>query len=759
MNNIGKYNMNFSEKQLYAYNLMLAGKNVFITGQGGVGKCLGINTPIIMFDGSIKMIQNIKEGELVMGDDSNKRKVLSTTHGISELYLISNDNGDSFVCNEDHILTFKAMKKIVRRKNMYSLTWGNKDGSVSARHFEKKVDADVYSLSIQSYVDIPLMNCINKGETWRNYFRTVYACVKFKAQDTEVDPYIFGVWLGFELGNELLKYIKNMKLYFLLLKSKNSNFRDFLRRYDLKNNLHIPHIYKVNSEANRMKLISGMMDANTDSSNLQVVCGKKIADDIAFVSRSLGISTHLKIVGENLFRVTICREKDFFSRETSSVFPSDENNYLTSKISIKSIGVGEYFGFELDKNHRFVLGNFLISHNSHIISSYIARYRQIKKIGITSMTGVSALLIKGTTLHSYTGIKLGKGSAFSLATKIKKDPFSMKRWRETEVLIIDEVSMLKPDLFDKLEEIARIVRRNELPFGGIQLILSGDFCQLPFITTIGEDKEKFCCDAETWRKCIEHVVYITEIMRQKDFVFQNCLNNVRLGNVNDDVKNILNSRLGAVLENEHNIVPTKLYPLNVDVEDENERQIELISQDGREFFEYVMDIVVSRSKIKQRDIIEEIFKKNCIVPEVLQICVGAQVMLLVNLNLEEELANGSRGVVVRFQDDIPVVRFLNGNEHLIDHYSLTMEENEEVILTAYQIPLKVAFAVSIHKCQGITLDYAEVDLGRVFEYGQAYTALSRVKNLDGLSIRRINYSKIIANPRAIQFYQSLEEEE
>lgn len=760
-NNNNNY-MNFSEKQLHAYNLMVAGKNIFITGQGGVGKCLGIDTPVIMYDGTTKMIQDIDVGEFVMGDDSNKRTVLSVTHGYGNLYKVSNDNGDYFIANEDHILTFKVMRKIVKKTNTYTLFWGNEYGGLMAKHFNNVYEAEIYGLSIPLYADIPLIKCLHRSDTWKNYFRTVYATLRFEDKDVEVDPYIFGLWLGFEsmsASNYFLSCVKNMKSYLLLIKNKRTGvFRRFLDKYGLHGNKYIPTHYKINSFHKRRSLLNGIMDA-CDISRREVfeyVFGEDVAHDMHFVAGSLGFLTQIKRIDNGSYKISINSGYNSIINKDTMIFPLNDGNLATSKINIKYMGVGRYYGFELDKNHRFVLGNFMISHNSHVITAYISRYRDIKKIGVTSLTGVSALLIKGTTLHSYTGIKLGKGSAYSLAQRIKTDKFALKRWRETDVLIVDEVSMFKPELFDKLEEIARIVRRNDLPFGGIQLILSGDFCQLPFVTMGDEDKERFCCDAEAWARCIECTVYINEIIRQRDLVFQTCLNNVRLGNVNDDVRNILNSRLKIQLHNEFDIVPTKLYPLNADVDDENEHQMNLLGRDGREFFEYVMDITVVKSKSKYKDIIIDTFLKNCMMTEVLQLCVGAQVMLLVNLDLEQGLANGSRGIVVGFVDDIPLVKFLNGNEHLIEHFLVSIEEDDKVVLSAYQIPLKVAFAISIHKCQGITLDYVEVDLGNVFEYGQAYTALSRVKNLEGLSIRRINYGKIIANPRAIRFYEELE---
>jgi ATP-dependent DNA helicase PIF1 len=142
-------------------------------------------------------------------------------------------------------------------------------------------------------------------------------------------------------------------------------------------------------------------------------------------------------------------------------------------------------------------------------------------------------------------------------------------------------------------------------------------------------------------------------------------------------------------------------------------------------------------------------------PETLQLCIGAQVMLLKNLDIPNGLANGSRGIVLGFVSDMPKVRFLNGEERIIDYNIWEVEENGKEILRAKQVPLKVAYAISIHKSQGCSLDYAEIDLSNIFEYGQAYVALSRVKSLEGLSIIDIDYDYINAHPTATEYYENL----
>lgn len=389
------------------------------------------------------------------------------------------------------------------------------------------------------------------------------------------------------------------------------------------------------------------------------------------------------------------------------------------------------------------------SGKSYVVSLFKSIYECDRKIAITSTTGTSALLINGTTLHSYLGIGLGTDSIENLVKKVTKTSFLRRRYIDLEVLIIDEVSMLSPDLFDKIEEIIRVVRNIDKPFGGVQVILTGDFLQLPTI-----DSNEFCFKAKSWDSCIKKVIYLTEIVRQKDVKFQKCLNEVRLANLSDETKNLLIERQDVVLHNEFNVKPTKICSLNSKVDEINNHELDILAKnESIEFLEYNMEITLHE---KNQAYIIDKFKKNCIASETLQLCVGAQVMLLKNLDLEAGLANGSRGVVIDFVEDIPKVKFLSGLETFIDYNVWQVMENNKVVLSARQIPLKIAFGISVHKAQGLTLDYAEIDLSNVFEYGQAYVALSRVKNLEGLCIRGLDFMRIKAHPEALKYYANLE---
>jgi ATP-dependent DNA helicase PIF1 len=382
-----------------------------------------------------------------------------------------------------------------------------------------------------------------------------------------------------------------------------------------------------------------------------------------------------------------------------------------------------------------------------LITSYVKDVQYSKKVAVTATTGTAAILLNGTTLYSYLGIGTGDQPADMLLREIKRKKFILKRWIDLDVLIIDEISMLSPELFDKLEVIARSLRNN-LPFGGIQLILTGDFFQLPNIS----QKDLFCFNAESWERCIgNNVMYLDINFRQgNDSEFQTCLKEVRNGVLSDNTLRVLKSRENAVLRNEFGILPTKIYSLNRDVDRENEIQNDILFEKNPDlvYVEYVLNYEVHKKVFS----VEEKIKKSCNAQFSVELCVGSQVMLLYNMDIEGKLVNGSRGVVLRFQDDEPVVKFLDGKIVTISRKVWEIEENNEVAITVSQIPLKLAYATTVHKSQGATIDYAEVNMEGIFEYGQAYVALSRVKSLAGLSIKNFDPLVIKSHPKVVEFY-------
>jgi ATP-dependent DNA helicase PIF1 len=385
-----------------------------------------------------------------------------------------------------------------------------------------------------------------------------------------------------------------------------------------------------------------------------------------------------------------------------------------------------------------------------------------KRVVVTSTTGTSALLMGGTTLHSYLGIGLGDGCVEWLVEHIKKKRYLANRWEKLQVLVIDEISMLNPELFDKLDAVARALRNPNKVWGGVQLLLSGDFLQLPVVKC-----DKFTFEAECWDDAVDLSVCLTENVRQAgDETYRGILARLRMGDVSDEDLNIINSNIGRDVA-VNGIEPTKLYAKNADVDRENEDALDKLAEDADakgetlEFVEFEMS--VERVKKVPAWKVDKM-KKASIAPDIMQLCIGAQVMLLVNRYEAVDgsppklvLSNGSRGVVTNIYGDSRVeVKFRDGRVEEIEEHAFEVNDekgNVEIILK--QIPLRVAYAITIHKSQGITLDCAEVDLQGCFCEGQAYVALSRVKSLDGLSLKTAcTRSDIQTNTRCVDFYKA-----
>ncbi len=362
-----------------------------------------------------------------------------------------------------------------------------------------------------------------------------------------------------------------------------------------------------------------------------------------------------------------------------------------------------------------------------------------RRCNITSTTGVSASLINGVTLHSLLGIRLGTGSYEALYKMITENKKILSRWKALDVLVIDEVSMLNIDLFEKLELLARTIRGSELPFGGVQLVLIADFLQLPPVKD-----DKFIFESPIWEKVIEKTIYLTEIMRQSDPLFQRILNNVRIGVIDDEVREVLQSR-EIVYDSPTGVQPMLMYSTNHQVDKANKKYY-----DRLESKEYTYNI---KYKWHKKIIYKDKYLNNLRFENELKLKIGCQVMYLTN-NLDN-LFNGTIGIIKDFIDGIPQVLFSNGIETIITPETLDVEEMDELIMSYTQIPLKLAFAASIHKSQGSTISIARINLKNIFECGQFYVAISRVKDLNGLYLRNLNFNLIKTHPKAMEFYKNL----
>ena len=395
----------------------------------------------------------------------------------------------------------------------------------------------------------------------------------------------------------------------------------------------------------------------------------------------------------------------------------------------------------------------------------------VNSVHVTAMTGCAALLLdcSAKTLHSWSGIGLGLDSLEKNIDTIKRKRHIKKRWTSAVALVIDEVSMLTPELFERLDKIGRAIRTRTAgkPFGGLQLILVGDFCQLPPVTRYGGPADmRFLFESEIWESTIKVIVVLKKIWRQLDPVYQQVLSEVRLGSLSADSEAILRSRMDTDWRSE-SIKPTVLFSRNADVDKVNDVNMNALDTSLHTFAAIT---VIDKSKwtdaeMTMPDKSSDIFKfavnkldTDAPYTAALDLRIGAQVMLLTNMDIDKGLVNGSRGIITSFAlvagRSLPVVKFKRGEPCIIEPYVWYSHEMPHI--GRQQIPLRIAYAITIHKSQGASIDAAIIDIGKsTFEYGQAYVALSRVRSLEGLHIYALDVTKIKTHPRVLEFYRGL----
>ncbi len=395
---------------------------------------------------------------------------------------------------------------------------------------------------------------------------------------------------------------------------------------------------------------------------------------------------------------------------------------------------------------------------SFLINSFVNYYRENledekKMIYVTSLTGISALIIGGQTIHRHCGIGTGEKGIDDLIKNIMRNPKAKNKYFNTKVLVIDEISMMSPDLFDKIDLIFRKIRRIDKPFGGIQIIVCGDLLQLPPVKADG-----FVFDAFNWEECIDEVIYLDEVMRQSDDIFVKVLNKIRVGDIDEEVQRVLEDRRNTEIIDNYGILPSKLFSKRIMVKKVNDDELKKLVDEGETSKTFKCEYEFSKTVIEDnKEFLKALINEHTDIDEEITLSTKCQVMLKVNMP-DLHLANGSRGYILGFgpETGYPIVRFMDGRFMEIAPHAWRMEDGRDLIIKR-QIPLQLAFAISIHKSQGSTLEYVILDIGSdVFEYGQTYVALSRVKTLEGLFIRgNVDYSKIKANPRVMGFYEGL----
>ena len=392
-------------------------------------------------------------------------------------------------------------------------------------------------------------------------------------------------------------------------------------------------------------------------------------------------------------------------------------------------------------------------------------------IQVCALTGCAAVLLecKAKTLHSWAGIGLGKGSFDQLVTKISKNRFLKGNWKNTDILVVDEVSMMSQKLFELLDAIGKAIRKDSRPFGGIQLIFSGDFYQLPPVGDRDDiETSKFCFESMLWSQTFskDNHIQLTKIFRQTDPIYQKILNQIREGRLKRSSNEMLLHSVGRKIPDNLGIHPTKLFPTRNKVDQVNTREMNALTTLEQEFkLKYHSDLEMTATELlKRRQFTKEqiqtellYLKGNLRCDEVVKLKIGSQVMCIVNIELEngQTLCNGSQGIITRMSEQgLPVVKF--GSFETVMGYHMWPSENIPGIGVS-QLPLILAWALTIHKAQGATLDVAEIDAGSgIFECGQTYVALSRVKSLEGLYLTSFDASKIKVSRRVQEFYLSLE---
>lgn len=360
------------------------------------------------------------------------------------------------------------------------------------------------------------------------------------------------------------------------------------------------------------------------------------------------------------------------------------------------------------------------------------------EVAITASTGIAATHIGGLTIHSWSGVGIKKElSAYDIDHITTNERLS-RRIRKTSVLIIDEVSMLDARLLTSVDRVCRAVKQRDEPFGGMQVVLVGDFFQLPPIAREGERAE-FAFHAPVWSAAKFITCYLSEQHRQEDADFLSVLSALRSGDITEVHTEHLNGRCGVACD--ENDTVTKLFSHNVNVDRINEGELSKLSVKAHTF---TMEGGGARPLV-------EALKRGCLSPETLSLKEGARVMFTKN-NFAEGFVNGTLGEVVGFdrEDGYPIVETREGERIVAEPMDWQVEEGGKVRASITQVPLRLAWAITIHKSQGMSLDAALMDLSDVFEYGQGYVALSRVRRLSGLFL--IGY-----NARALAVHSDITE--
>ena len=360
---------------------------------------------------------------------------------------------------------------------------------------------------------------------------------------------------------------------------------------------------------------------------------------------------------------------------------------------------------------------------TYTLKKIIGFYRHThRNVGITSTTGCSAILIGARTLHSYLKLGISDKTPEQLVYNLKKHPEVIDKLANLEVLIIEEVSMLSDKLFTTISKYLSLIRKNPEPFGGIQLLLVGDFCQLPPVN------DNFCFLSEEWTRLNPTIMNLKTLIRQDgDIQFQEILERARIETITDEDISILKE-----CKKQDDIEYTCLCATNKEADKINNKELDKLKSQELSTFKYVN----SMNKTDK-----------------LELCEGCKVMVNWNVNIDAGIINGTTGIVISLNDECVNIKITNSNRFYKIKRMSIKDENTGLTLATI-MPLQLAWAITIHKSQGATLDYLLTDLGlSIFAFGQAYVALSRVKTLKNLALIDIRKDSFKTNPSVKEFYK------
>ena len=381
------------------------------------------------------------------------------------------------------------------------------------------------------------------------------------------------------------------------------------------------------------------------------------------------------------------------------------------------------------------------SGKTHVLNQYIEYLKENGvSVAVTASTGIAATHLNGRTIHSWSGLGIRESLSKKEIKSLLRNTHLLSRIRSASILIIDEISMLHSYQFDLVDRICREVRVSIQPFGGLQVVCSGDFFQLPPVQTRKTQSSKFAVESYVWNEMDISTCYLDEQRRHVDVKLVQILNDMRNNAVTEETVRALLSRKDKEVSS--SITPAKLYTHNEDVDGINKRELDNIDSEKKE---YVM------SSEGDKKLVESL-KRSCLASEVLILKKGAKVMFVKN-NFRKGYVNGTLGEVVDFdKDEYPIVKTFSGKKisALPEIWEID-DEHGRMQAQITQIPLRLAWAITIHKSQGMTLDAAEIDLSRAFEAGMGYVALSRVRSLESIKLRGLNEVALMVSEKALSF--------